>query len=84
MPQMTARPGRTRAMDPVWRWIDERLGLEDLSYPVPAHANSVLYQIVQANPPWPGGNRMPLGGPYLDATQIQTIATWIDQGAKNN
>jgi len=48
------------------------------------HANSVLYQIVQANPPWPGGNRMPLGGPYLDATQIQTIATWIDQGAKNN
>lgn len=48
------------------------------------HAKSVLYTIVQANPPWPGGNRMPLGGPYLDASQIQTIAAWIDQGAKNN
>ena len=29
----------------VWRWIDERLGLEDLAYPVPAHANSVLYTL---------------------------------------
>lgn len=29
----------------VWRWIDERLGLESLSYPVPAHANSVLYTL---------------------------------------
>ena len=29
----------------LWRWIDERLGLEGLSYPVPAHANSVLYTL---------------------------------------
>lgn len=28
-----------------WRWIDERLGLEDLAYPVPAHANNVLYTL---------------------------------------
>lgn len=29
----------------VWRWIDERLGLEGLAYPVPAHGNSVLYTL---------------------------------------
>ena len=29
----------------VWRWIDERLGLQALAYPVPAHANSVLYTL---------------------------------------
>lgn len=31
--------------DRTWRWIDERLGLEDLAYPVPAHANNVLYSL---------------------------------------
>lgn len=45
MAQTTARPGQTRDPNPVWRWIDERLGLEDLAYPVPAHANSVLYTL---------------------------------------
>ena len=49
-----------------------------------AHAKSILWQIVQPNQPWPAGNRMPLGGPYLADAQIQTIASWIDQGAKNN
>jgi ubiquinol-cytochrome c reductase cytochrome b subunit len=29
----------------LWRWIDERLGLADLAYPVPAHANNVLYTL---------------------------------------
>jgi hypothetical protein len=48
------------------------------------HAHSVLWQMVQTSPPYPGGNRMPLGGPYLSDAQIKTIATWIDQGAKNN
>jgi quinol---cytochrome c reductase cytochrome c subunit, bacillus type len=48
------------------------------------HAKSTLYQIIQPTGPWPGGQRMPLGGPYLANAQIQTIATWIDQGAKNN
>ncbi|HWE62800.1 MAG TPA: cytochrome c oxidase subunit II [Chloroflexota bacterium] len=48
------------------------------------HANSILYKIISPTGPWPGGNRMPLGGPYLSAAEIQTIATWIDQGAKNN
>lgn len=28
--------------------------------------------------------QMPLGGPYLSAAEIQTIADWIDQGAPNN
>jgi len=36
---------RPSVADRVWRWIDERLGLEDLTYPVPAHANNVLYTL---------------------------------------
>jgi hypothetical protein len=48
------------------------------------HKASVIWEITQPNPPWPGGNRMPLGGPYLAPSEIQTIATWIDQGAKND
>lgn len=48
------------------------------------HAQSYLWQIVQPKAPWPGGARMPLGGPYLDGTSIQTVASWIDQGAKDN
>jgi hypothetical protein len=27
------------------------------------------------------GSRMPLGGPYIDATNLATIETWIMQGA---
>ena len=30
------------------------------------------------------GNRMPLGGSPLSSTQIQTIRTWINEGALNN
>jgi cytochrome c oxidase subunit 2 len=30
------------------------------------------------------GARMPLGGPYLSQSDIDTIAKWIDAGAKNN
>ncbi len=28
-----------------WAWLDERLGLQALAYPVPAHANSILYTL---------------------------------------
>ena len=45
MAQTIAGSGRRKTLERVWRWIDERLGLEDLSYPVPAHANSVLYTL---------------------------------------
>jgi mono/diheme cytochrome c family protein len=45
---------------------------------------STLYKMISPSGPWPGGSRMPLGGPYLDSAQIQTIETWIKQGAKNN
>ena len=38
-------PRQQNRFEPVWRWIDERLGLEDLAYPVPAHANGVLYTL---------------------------------------
>ena len=38
-----------QATDPnggrVWRWIDSRLGLGSLAYPIPAHANNVLYTL---------------------------------------
>jgi mono/diheme cytochrome c family protein len=48
------------------------------------HAHSVLWQIIQPGTGQPGGQRMPAGGPYLTTAQINTIAEWIDQGAKNN
>jgi ubiquinol-cytochrome c reductase cytochrome b subunit len=40
-----AQPAQRRGLEPLWKWIDQRLGLADLSYPVPAHANSVLYTL---------------------------------------
>jgi mono/diheme cytochrome c family protein len=48
------------------------------------HANSILWQITNASGAWPGGQRMPFGGPYLSSAQVASIAAWIDQGAKNN
>ena len=49
------------------------------------HTKSLLWQVVQPKGPWPGGFRMPIGGPpFLPAKQINSIAVWIDQGAKNN
>jgi ubiquinol-cytochrome c reductase cytochrome b subunit len=45
---MAATPRTKQArfnLGPVWRWIDERLGLQDIAYPVPAHANTVLYTL---------------------------------------
>jgi hypothetical protein len=48
------------------------------------HAQSVLWEITKPAAPWPGGNRMPLGGPYLSAAEEAKITAWIDQGAKNN
>ena len=48
------------------------------------HRKSVLWRITSTGGPWPGGNRMPLGGPYLTSREEATIAAWIDQGAKDN
>jgi cytochrome c oxidase subunit 2 len=48
------------------------------------HTHSILWEITKPTPPWPGGNRMPLGGPYLTAAEESEITAWIDQGAKNN
>ncbi len=45
-------------------------------------ANSNLYRKLQPVPPF--GERMPQGGPYLPDSTIAVIATWINQGAKNN
>lgn len=30
------------------------------------------------------GSRMPVGGPFMNNAEIQTIVNWIDQGAQNN
>jgi hypothetical protein len=30
------------------------------------------------------GTRMPPGGPYLSAAEVQTLADWICEGAPNN
>jgi mono/diheme cytochrome c family protein len=49
-----------------------------------SHAGSVLWQMLQPAGPWPGGVRMPLAGGYLAPDQLDKIAAWIDQGAKNN
>jgi hypothetical protein len=48
------------------------------------HTHSLLWKMIRPTGPWPGGNRMPLGGPYLSAAQIHAIAAWIDQGARDN
>jgi cytochrome c oxidase subunit 2 len=48
------------------------------------HKDSVIWKIVEPGTGQPGGNRMPLGGPYLSQHEIDTLASWIDQGAKNN
>ena len=37
--------------------------------------------ILKLNSPPPFNSQMPQGGPYLDASIISQIATWIDQGA---
>lgn len=40
--------------------------------------------IKKLSPTPPFGDRMPQGGPYLPDSTLQTIRTWINQGAKNN
>ncbi|MBI2765917.1 MAG: cytochrome b N-terminal domain-containing protein [Chloroflexi bacterium] len=40
-----ASPPRPSVQSRVWRWIDSRLGLDSLAYPIPAHANNVLYTL---------------------------------------
>ena len=37
--------GSGRAGRRAWRWLDERLGIGALRYPVPAHANSLAYTL---------------------------------------
>jgi hypothetical protein len=45
-------------------------------------ANSPLYRKLQPSPPF--GTRMPQGGPYLPDSTMTVIATWINEGARNN
>lgn len=45
-------------------------------------AGSPLIEKILANPTF--GVRMPDGGPPLSNTQIETISTWVEEGALNN
>ena len=42
MAATTGMPARDRRL---WRWLDERLGIGGLRYPVPEHANSLAYTL---------------------------------------
>jgi hypothetical protein len=59
---------------------------EDPAYTIVIPKNSaqsyLILKLSQASPPF--GVQMPYGGPYLPATSVQTIRSWIDQGALNN
>ena len=44
--------------------------------------NSLLIAKLSSTPPF--GARMPQGGPYLPDSAIQTIKSWIDEGAPDN
>jgi hypothetical protein len=56
--------------------VEVRAGLPDSSY---------LVWKLEGNPPWPiQGVRMPQGGPYLSAAEIEVIRTWIRDGAPDN
>ncbi|GAC1427526.1 MAG: cytochrome c oxidase subunit II [Chloroflexota bacterium] len=48
-----------------------------------SHAQSYLWDVV-AGTDLRGGQKMPLGGPYLSQADVNKIASWIDNGAKNN
>ena len=45
-------------------------------------AGSPLVEKIRANPAF--GVRMPDGAPPLSTTQIETISTWVEEGAQNN
>ena len=47
-------------------------------------ANSVLYRKVSANVPKELGARMPRNYPRLKADEVETVRTWIREGARNN
>ncbi len=47
--------------------------------PCQPELSQLFLKVSQDKPPF--GERMPLGGPYLSASQIETLRTWIAQGA---
>jgi len=50
---------------------------------VPGHADSSLIMKKTSSTP-PFGDRMPQGGPYCSDSIRAVIASWINQGAKDN
>ena len=40
----------------------------------------LIYKTLQPHSPWPGGSRMPKGGPYWQDTCIDCFKKWMDTG----
>ncbi len=55
---------------------------EHIIQPFNADASPIIDKITN-NPPQ-FGERMPFGGPYLEAQEIGLIRAWINQGARDN
>ena len=53
----------------------------DIVIPEDANASGLVDKI-EADPRF--GARMPTGGPFLSGNEIETIRTWINEGALNN
>jgi hypothetical protein len=51
---------------------------------IPGNASgSGLIDVLNSNPQF-NLSRMPIGGPYLTANEIELISTWINEGALDN
>ena len=66
-PELLGRVARDNPLRPVWSWLDERLGLSALNYPVPAHANTIMY---------------PLGGVTLVGFLILAVTGFYRSGTR--
>lgn len=55
---------------------------ERIIQPFNADASPIIDKITNATPEF--GERMPFGGPYLEADEIGLIRAWINQGARDN
>lgn len=55
-------------------------GIDLSSYDEVKAAASTIYKTLQPKPPWPGGNRMPKGGPYWTDDCIACFKKWMDTG----
>jgi hypothetical protein len=82
VPQPRARPA-ARAVLQLARERDER-GARSHERVLPGHPESSYIILKLRGDPRIVGERMPFGGPYLSASDIQMVQDWIEAGAKND